>query len=46
MDLVSAFLWVAYFSAIYGVMVGIGYVVDRLLRKYFGKGIFPKGYFE
>jgi len=46
MDLVSAFLWIAYFSAMYGVMIGIGYVVDRLLRKKFGKGIFPPGYFE
>lgn len=46
MDIVSAFLWVAYFAAIYFVMIGIGWAVDRLLRKYFGKGIFPPGYFE
>ena len=46
MDIVSAFLWIAYFSALYGVMIGLGWIIDKLLRKKFGKGIFPPGYFE
>jgi H+/Cl- antiporter ClcA len=46
MDIVSAFLWIAYFTAIYGVMIGIGWLVDRFLWKRFGKGIFPKDYFR
>jgi hypothetical protein len=46
MDIVEAFAFLALFVCLYGGLMAIGFVVDKLLRRVFGKGIFPKGYFE
>lgn len=46
MSLVEAFVWVSMFMGIYGGMLAVGFVVDRVLRKFFKKGIWPEGYFK
>jgi hypothetical protein len=46
MSIVEVFAFLFLFIACYGTMVGIGFVIDKLLRRLFGKGIFPEGYFE
>jgi|GEM_PF-3048714 len=46
MDVVEAFAFVALFVGLYGGMMLIGYVIDKVLRRLFNKGIFPEGYFK
>jgi hypothetical protein len=46
MSVIEAFIWVAMFFGIYGSMVVLGWLIDKWLRKSFGRGIFPKGYFS
>lgn len=46
MDVVEAFAFVALFVGLYGGMMLIGYVIDKVLRRMFNKGIFPEGYFK
>jgi len=46
MSLVEAFVGIAMFVGIYGSLIWAGFVVDKLLRRFFNVGIFPKGYFE
>lgn len=46
MSLVEAFVWVSMFVGIYGGMVAVSFVVDRVLRKLGKKGIWPEGYFK
>ena len=46
MSLVEVFAFLFLFVTCYGTMIFAGYVVDKLLRRFFGKGIFPEGYFE
>ena len=46
MSLVEVFAFLFLFVTCYGTMIFAGYVVDKLLRRLFGKGIFPEGYFE
>lgn len=46
MDVVEAFLFLAMFIGIYGSFMLCGFVVDKLLRRLFNKGIFPEGYFK
>lgn len=46
MDVVEAFVFVALFVGLYGGMMLIGYVIDKVLRRLFNKGIFPEGYFK
>lgn len=46
MDVVEAFAFVALFVGLYGGMMLIGYVIDKVLRRVFNKGIFPEGYFK
>jgi hypothetical protein len=46
MNIVEAFAFLALFVCLYGGLMGIGFVVDKLLRRLFGRGIFPKDYFK
>lgn len=46
MDLVNAVALLGLFIGIYLGMVFCGYVLDKLLRKIFKRGIFPEGYFK
>jgi hypothetical protein len=46
MDVVEAFAFVALFVGLYGGMMLIGYVIDKVLRRVFNKGIFPEEYFK
>ena len=46
MDIVTVFIFVASFFGLYGAMVVLGWMVDKLLRRVFGKGIVPKGYWS
>jgi hypothetical protein len=46
MNIVEAFAFLALFVCLYGGLMGIGFVVDKLLRRVFGRGIFPKDYFK
>lgn len=46
MSLVEAFVWVFMFVGIYGGMVAVSFVADRVLRKLGKKGIWPEGYFK
>jgi len=46
MDVIEAFVLLAMFVGIYGVLMMCAFVVDKLLRRFFNKGIFPEGYFE
>ena len=46
MDLVNAFALIALFVGIYMGMMFCGYVLDKVLRKIFKRGIFPEKYFE
>jgi hypothetical protein len=46
MDVVEAFAFVALFVGLYGGLMLIGYVIDKVLRRLFNKGIFPEGYFK
>jgi len=46
MSIVEVFAFIALFVGLYGGLMLIGFVVDKLLRRFFGKGIFPEGYFE
>lgn len=46
MGIIEAFIWVAMFFTIYGGMISLGWLIDKLLRKFFNRGIFPKGYFS
>ena len=46
MNIVEALFYIIGFFLIYGSVVCVAFVADKLLRRVFGKGIFPKGYFE
>lgn len=46
MDLLNALALVAFFFGLYLGAMCIGFVVDKLLRRTVGKGIFPKDYFK
>jgi hypothetical protein len=46
MSLIEVMFFVIGFFVLYGGMCFIGFVVDKLLRRVFGFGIFPEGYFE
>ena len=46
MNIVEALFYIIGFFLIYGSVAFIAFVVDKLLRRMFGRGIFPKGYFE
>jgi len=46
MNIVEAFSFLVMFICLYGGMMLIGFVVDKLLRRVFNWGIFPKGYFK
>ena len=46
MNIVEAFAFLALFVGLYGGLRVIGFVVDKLLRRFFDCGIFPKGYFK
>lgn len=46
MDVVEALALIALFAGLYGGMMLIGYVIDKVLRRLFNKGIFPEGYFK
>lgn len=46
MDFFEAVVFVMYWFAIYGVIVGFSWALDKLLRRVFGKGILPEGYFK
>ena len=46
MEFLDAIALVALFFGLYLGMMFIGYFVDKLLRRFFNVGIFPKGYFE
>lgn len=46
MNIVEAFAFLALFVGLYGGMMLIGFVVDKLLRRVFKRGIFPEGYFK
>lgn len=42
----EAFAFLFLFIVCYGTMIFAGYVVDKLLRRFFNVGIFPKDYFK
>lgn len=46
MNIVEVFAFLALFICLYGGLMGIGFVVDKLLRRLFNVGIFPKDYFK
>lgn len=46
MEFLDAIALVALFFGLYLGMMFIGYLVDKLLRRLIGRGIFPEGYFE
>ena len=46
MSLVEAFAFLFMFICIYGGMMVIGYVVDKLLHRFFKRGIWPEDYFK
>lgn len=46
MNIVEVFAFLALFVGLYGGMMVIGFVVDKLLRRFFGRGIWPKDYFK
>ena len=46
MGIVEAFSFIALFVGMYGGMVVIGWAVDKVLRRTFNVGIFPKDYFK
>lgn len=46
MDIIEAFAFLALFIGLYGSLIGIGFVADKLLRRFFNVGIFPKDYFK
>jgi len=46
MDIVEAFAYLWVFVCMYGSFLAVSYVVDKLLRRFFKKGIFPEGYFK
>lgn len=46
MELIEAFAFLALFVGMYGGLMLIGFVVDKLLRQVFNRGIFPKDYFK
>ena len=46
MNIVEALFYIIGFFVIYGGVAFIAFVADKLLRRMFGRGIFPKGYFE
>ena len=46
MNIVEALFYIIGFFLIYGAAACIGFAIDKLLRRFFNVGIFPKGYFE
>ncbi len=46
MNLVEAFVFLFMFICMYGGFMLCAFVVDKLLRRFFNKGIFPEGYFK
>ena len=46
MNIVEAFVFLTMFIGIYGGFMLCAFVVDKLLRRFFNKGIFPEGYFK
>ena len=46
MDFLDAIALVALFFGLYLGMMFIGYLVDKMLRRVFKRGIFPEGYFK
>lgn len=46
MDIVTGFIFLVLFIAIYGSFIGLAWLIDTLLFEKFGKGIFPAGYFK
>ena len=46
MNIVEAFVFLTMFIGIYGGLMLCAFVVDKLLRRFFNKGIFPEGYFK
>ena len=46
MDIAEAFAFLFLFITCYGTMMLAGWAVDKLLRRFFGCGIFPEDYFK
>jgi hypothetical protein len=46
MDFINAAGLVALFFGMYLGVMFVGFVVDKLLRRVFKRGIFPEGYFK
>lgn len=46
MDFLEAIALVGLFVLVYIWAMCCGYVLDKLLRKWFNRGIFPKDYFK
>ena len=46
MSIVEVFAFIALFVGLYGGLMLIGFVVDKLLRRFFGCGIWPEDYFK
>jgi hypothetical protein len=46
MSIVEVFAFIALFVGLYGGLMVISFVVDKLLRRFFGRGIWPKDYFK
>jgi len=46
MSMVEALFYIIGFAVCYGIMCFIGLVVDKLLRRVFGRGILPEGYWR
>jgi len=46
MEVLDALALVALFVGLYGCLMMVGFVVDKLLRRFFGCGIWPEDYFK
>lgn len=46
MSLAEVLFFIILFSVGYGVAVLIAFAIDTVLKKIFGRGIMPKGYWE
>ena len=46
MDIVEAFVYLWVFVCMYGGFLAVSYVVDKLLRRFFKRGIWPEDYFK
>lgn len=46
MNIVEAFAFLALFIGLYGSLMFVAWVIDKILRYTCNKGIFPKDYFK